>query len=138
MDNSSFKSDKQLWESYRKAIYRVYEPAFVFKIGCSSPMLVALLAKFECDTFAYITAYNPNGIVASNRDNLKANISLKEKIEGEYKIFEGIGESEDGSWVGEHSYLILGIPLNEALALKAEFNQKAIVFGSADGIGLLV
>ena len=46
-----------------------------------------------------------------------------------HKLYEGEGVGSDKSWEPEKSFLILGIPLDEAILIGKKYRQNAIVVG---------
>ena len=104
------------------------EPEITINIGTYSSALSILQKEYDCETSAFITAWNPYGKALSEEDNLSRNQKLYETISEKYKVLEGIGVDPEGIWPGEASYLILGITRIEAMKLGVEFEQNAIVF----------
>jgi hypothetical protein len=87
-----------------------------------------LLAN-QCETYAFVTAYNPYSALKSHEENRKLNEALFRDLIDEYQLFEGEGVGEDISWDPEKSFLVLGITLDDAKAIGVKYSQNAIVFG---------
>ena len=121
--------DDELIKVYISTDFQVNaEPTFILKIGNYSRGLSELHEQHNCETSAYITAWNPLGIAQTNLENKSRNNSLRKAISHKYAIIEGIGLDSDGKWSGEESFLILGINREDAMLLGKQFKQNTIVF----------
>lgn len=123
----------QLINAYNTTEYKVYSPTLVIKIGIVNQELNDLLISFNSFTWAYITAFNPFSKILTNAENKKRHEELKVKI-GNFKFFEGEGVGEDKTWEPEISFLIVGIPLIEAIEIGKCYEQNAIVVGEINGV----
>ena len=99
------------------------------RIGVINKELDNLLLTNQCETYAFVTAYNPYSALKSHEENRKLNEALFRDLIDEYQLFEGEGVGEDISWEPEKSFLVLGITLDDAKAIGVKYSQNAIVFG---------
>ena len=117
-------------EAYIRAHYTVLcaEP-FKFKIGRVSQSLLYLHQSHDCASSAFITAYNPLGVLTSEIRNIAAQNELEAHLTNKQITFvEGVSEDKVGSWPSEQSVLILGVKIEEAKMIGADFRQNAIVW----------
>lgn len=139
MDDNSRNIDQSLLSAYLRTTYQVEQPAIQIHIGRSSRALQALLQKFGATSWVFITAWNPKSILLSQKENDARHEKLVEMVEKRgFPFFIGYGIGADDTWQPEQSLLILGIPQKEAINLGQQFQQHAIVFGTADGLPELV
>jgi hypothetical protein len=122
-------------ESYRQALYRVeaLEGTFLLKVDVPSPELKALLELHQAPCAAYVTAYNPDGRLAPQKENHKRQQELEADL-NPWVLFPGAGEDPEGKWPPEPSFLVLGIPLEKAKVLGNKYRQNAILWADADGV----
>ncbi|MFT4761301.1 MAG: hypothetical protein ACI9XO_002913 [Paraglaciecola sp.] len=112
---------------------------FHLKINEHNPAFDQFLKEENVETWAYLTAWNPNAIAHADKENKDFNTLLEQKLSNlELKYFKGFGVPEKGSdWQPEASFLILGMELENALKLGAELNQAAIVCGKIGDVAKL-
>ncbi len=122
--------------AYRNTTYLVDHPEGTFGILLGEPCLRldALLAAHGVSCWAYVTAWNPRSepmpaeLNAARHADLLACVS-----QSGYSVLPGHGQPDCGDWVAEESLLILGMAEAAALALGAQFGQRAIVVGRMGG-----
>ncbi len=118
----------ELIDAFKIARYEVLDPGIEFKVGEVSEDLDRLLEKYKRRSWAFITPFNPNSQVISERENESRFVSLKKEVE-KYVVFEGQGGGQADEWPLEKSLLILGISLQNSKRIGKRFGQDAIVFG---------
>ena len=125
-------TDNDLAANYRATSYIVDAPggAVAIRIGGSSAPLDAVLDTLGADRWAFVTAWNPGSMRLPEAENRRCNADLLERI-GRlgYAALPGRGVGDSGEWPAEESFLIAGIPLDDALALGRFYRQRAIVAG---------
>ena len=121
--------DNGLLSAYENTSFNVYQPKIPIRIGVINKELDNLLLTNQCETYAFVTAYNPYSALKSHEENRKLNEALFRDLIDEYQLFEGEGVGEDISWEPEKSFLVLGITLDDAKAIGVKYSQNAIVFG---------
>ena len=119
---------EDLTNEYLKTEYRVFKLDTVIRINNSNPIIDNYLDFINKDSFAFITAWNPQSKPLKLEENTLLNKSLKIDL-SEYQILEGEGKGEDGSWPAEASYFVPGISKEYAIKLANKYDQKAFVFG---------
>ncbi|MFM8316305.1 MAG: DUF3293 domain-containing protein [Deltaproteobacteria bacterium] len=132
--------NESLLKAYQLALYRVKGAGIEFelRVGERSQDLKELLNQHQVETWAFVTAANPQSQVLTEQENIRRNQELEKLlIRDGYVYFTGESCSADGGWPVEVSFLILGISETEALRLASQFQQKAILFGGSSGIPLL-
>lgn len=112
---------------------------FHLKINQSNAVFDQFLKNENIETWAYITAWNPNAEAHADKENENFNALLEQKLNNlGLKYFNGFGRPENGSdWPPEASFLILGIDVENALRIGKEFNQAAIVCGKIGDVAKL-
>ena len=129
--------DPELLKAYLQTDYIVSDdPPMMLKIGEQSDDARILLASFNTDYGAFITAWNPGSTILKDEDNDDRQAALLSEIEmRRLNYLVAYGEREN--W-REYSYFILGISREEASELAHQFQQNAYVWVGADGVPELV
>ena len=129
--------DPELLKAYLQADYIVSDdPPMMLKIGEQSDDARILLASFDTDCGAFITAWNPGSTILKDEDNDDRQAALLSEIEmRRLNYLVAYGEREN--W-REYGYFILGIRREEASELAHHFQQNAYVWVGADGVPELV
>lgn len=118
----------ELLHAYQASIYEIDDPHLTIRPSETNPRLDELLAGEGLQTWAFITAWNPQSVKPNDpADNDAAQARLLERVR-HHRIWTGRGRSVDSSWM-EDSLLIGGISAQEAEAIGREFNQRAILIG---------
>jgi len=115
-------------EQYEKALYFVNGLNTPIKVSSINIEVESLLEERNIDTWAYLTAFNPQSIQLSLEENQLRNMRLFKDLRS-FQLVEDKGYDPNGEWPPENSYLILGINLNEASQLALKYNQSAFVYG---------
>ena len=132
--------DAAMTQAYRETEYRVHgdEPS-ILRIGQNCAALAAVHKWHRVDCSAYITACNPYSRRVEDEANAKLHADLGQELRLRSLIaFEGVGQHPSNQWLGEASYLILGLTLEAAKALGNRLEQNAIVWSGADAIPQLI
>lgn len=126
--------------AYRETHFIVSEPErLVLQVGTHNAGLAQLHAQFGASSSAFVTACNPFSQEVGAVNNAQRTMSLEADLrETRFTYFEGVGENPNGNWPGEASFLVLGIPLDEARALGSRHEQNAIVWSDADAVPQLI
>jgi hypothetical protein len=110
------------------------DPPLVMHIGVRNDALRTLFASFSVETGAFLTAWNPGGVLAPIDDNYDRQADLLSDIETlRLNYFVGQGVHPAGDWQ-EDSYLVLGISQAEADELGRQYGQSAYVWISNSGV----
>lgn len=132
----SHLSADELWQAYASTRFRVDGDArarratFDLRHGQSSPSIDRILSERGVESWAFITAWNPDSRELSEVENARRNADLRSEIERRgFFALPGAGVGEDPAWTPEESLLVLGIRREEALQLGRRFGQKAILVG---------
>ena len=121
--------DEQLQKAYQQAHYYVFEPPLLLRIGENQPALDQLLAKYQCQGAAFITAFNPRSMPLSVAENEhRQRVLLEQLDQSGWLFYKGQGLDPQGKWPPEEAVLILGINQNEALSMGQSFDQNAVVY----------
>ena len=127
-------------DAYLAARYTVLagEP-FSLKIGCASAELSCLFELNQTRCAAFITAWNPSGVLTSGTENQAAQHALLAEIKSRnLHYLEGAGEDPSGRWPNEPGLLVFGISLTSATDLARQFHQNAFVYADSDATPQLV
>lgn len=135
------KEIADLHQAYQDAIYEVYycQKNIQLLIDLLNPELDLILEKYDCITWALITAFNPYSQCLTAAENQQRHQSLIECLRSQNLTFlDAVGKDRDGVWTAEQSVLIVGIALEKAIAIGKKFQQNAIVFGELEKISQLI
>jgi hypothetical protein len=124
--------DPALDAAYRATDYRVEHAPngpFVIRVGECSVDLEQLLIDEVAFDWAYLTACNPGSVPLPGEENCMRTIELREfLVSAGWKTYYGVSVSRDGTW-REPSFLVLGMPEDEAIKIGRRFQQNAVVVG---------
>ena len=126
------KEIADLQEAYQDAVYKVYydHETIQLSIGQYNRRLDLVLEKYECTTWALMTAFNPYSQCLSAIENQQRHQDLFELVRSLGLImFDAVGKDKDGVWTPEKSLFILNIERDQAIAIGQKLQQNAIVFG---------
>lgn len=120
--------DENLLKAYLETDYVLYykDRKIIIKIDQNNVFLDKLLTDNNAKFCIFITAYNPQSIVFSEKENKKNQLKLINDLVN-YQFFYGEGHSLDSTWLPEKSLLVLDISINETKNLMKKYNQKAVV-----------
>jgi hypothetical protein len=132
--------DPELVLAYRATDYHVEAPhPFILKIGCRSIEIAALFLAVGVTRAAFITACNPFSEALSEEANTLAQESLLAELDVRNLAYlPGAGVDASGSWPGEPSILVLGLPLEDSMVLGTKYKQNAIVWIGPDAVPQLI
>jgi hypothetical protein len=125
----------KLIAAYRQTNYIIDAPdgPTVLRIGVPSVELFRMFEKLHVRSAVYITAWNPFSQMKSDLENVAENRRLRAVLESAcLSVLDGRGQSDDGSWPAEASFLGLGVTRNGAMTLGRQFMQNAIVWIGED------
>lgn len=109
------------------------------KIGVHSGRLSALFTSSGVSCGAFLTAYNPRGVIQPDADNQRGHAELTSLLHGQgLKTIEGSGSDAGTDWPVEKSYFAMGLPLDAARHMGHHFDQDAIVWVGADAVAQLI
>jgi ADP-ribosylglycohydrolase len=119
----------EFYEAYLKTSYVVEDISVTLRVGEANADLNRLLASYEQESAAFLTAYNPYSKELPSQENEARQNELFALLkERNYEYFKGFGAGDDSSWGPEPSVLIPDIDPTAALAIARRFQQNAIVF----------
>ncbi len=109
------------------------------KVGVPSEPLRQLYSQYRSDCAAYITACNPLGRRLSEADNTARQAALLSELTGRtLKFINGVGLDSQDTWLGEASFLVLGLSLEATRVLACKHEQNAVVWCDKDAVAHLV
>lgn len=128
--------------AFRATTYRVFGPdgpPIDLRIGGRSVRLDALLERYGCTQWAFVTAWNPGSQPLSAAENAPRQNALIDLLrERRLRWLDGSGIPDRSDWQAEPSVLALGINRDEAVALGRRFGQLAVVVGKCGSAAELV
>lgn len=132
--------DRDTLRAYEDTHYRVLgDTPATLRIGFPNPALAELHRAFSVDCSAFVTAANPFSTLIDAEANALRQAALADELRREgLRFIEGIGEHPLGQWLGEPSFLVLGLPLDAAKQLGARQGQNAIVWCGANTVPQLI
>jgi hypothetical protein len=125
-----------LYKAYLNTSYNVIDPPLSIHINEFHPKLDELLEQHQCETWAFITAFNPYSKILLEEENLRRHQMLVSDLSN-FKLFEGVGAGKESSWNPERSVLVLNISLEEAIRMGKKYEQNAIVTGKKNSVAEL-
>lgn len=130
--------NKELWQAYVDAIYRV-DGKMDFRIGKYSPALARLHEAHGARHSDFITAFNPASKRLSAAENVARHTELGEQLEalGANRL-PAAGVDPNGEWPPEPGYLVFDLAHEQILALGRAWGQNATVHIDTDAIPRLV
>jgi len=131
---------QSLQDAYRATEYRVLPPyAFTLRIGARSDALLDLYRSVETREAAYLTAWTPFSVTASDEQNHRAQALLVERLTSiGVTALPGLGIDPASSLPGEESVLALGLQRDMAIRIAQDFDQNALVWIGPDAIPELI
>jgi hypothetical protein len=129
-----------LVEAYKATDFRVHtQPPIVLKIGVASPQLAQLYSQHGTTCAAFLTAYNPYSEAVGDAENSAFQHKLSSELTSRgLAIIQGMGQDSLGQWPGEPSFLILGLALDDAKLMGAQYRQNALVWCGEDAVPHLI
>lgn len=127
----------ELAARYRATTYQVFLPgaACALRIDEPNPALLAWMKEEGVRSFAILTAWNPGSQLLARDENLVRQAALEVALlEAGHEPYAGENQPDENDAYIEESCFVPDIPLVDALALAAQYDQNAIVHGAADGI----
>jgi hypothetical protein len=125
--------DPGLESAYLATDYRVDagpDGPFVLRIGDSCRDVDRLLARHGQSEWAFVTACNPESEQLTHPENERRMAELEAVcLFRGWTFYPGAGVSRDGTWPPEPSFLIVGVPEDEAVEVARHFGQNAILAG---------
>lgn len=131
----------ELLGPYLSTTYVVHlsDQSIAVRVGERQPELDALLVTHEAGAWAFVTAHNPDSVRAGRDENARRQRQLEAELLGcGFTCFRGDGIGDDAQWPPEASVLVIGISLEDAVAVARRYGQSAIVFGVHSGVAELV
>jgi hypothetical protein len=107
------------------------ENPFTLMIGVAERLLADLHRAHRVECSAYVTA-----VAAKNADR---QATLEDEIRRTgFDYVRGVGRHPSGTWPGEPSILILGMPMEDAKVLGVRHEQNAIVWCGSNAVPQLI
>ena len=134
-------SASSLAAAYLATSYCVDAPAgqIWLRVGKRSRNLDRWLRRQNARSWAFITAYNPASRRLPRWRNQGRQRCLHYHIDTlGFIAWPGAGVGDDPTWEPEPSFLVVGIPIDEARRIARRFGQNAIVAGRIGGAPQLV
>jgi hypothetical protein len=122
----------ELEELYRQAIYRVRleTGTLDLRIGVAARELDHWLLQRGAARWGLVTAVNPGSVRLGEAENGRRLARLEALLRrGGRELRPAEGLDPEGRWPPEPSFLVVGLPEAETLALAAAFGQAACVAG---------
>lgn len=135
------KTGRELELAYKATDFVVDdgEVYIVIRIGEKNRKLDILLAEYNTENWAFITAYNPRSVQLTDEENADRHSDLRATTNaGGYEFLEGFGRAHVGDWPSERSLFIINIDREAASTIGKRFGQNAIVVGRLGEVAELV
>ena len=90
-------------------------------------------------SWAYITAWNPNSKVLPMEENKQRNEALVKILQTKgFVYYPGKGVPDKGDWIPEASFLVVDLSKKAAIEIGQQYDQKAIVWGKVNAPATLL
>ena len=132
--------DQRSIQAYLETDYHVLcEVPLTLNIGVANAGLAALHKTHSVESSAYVTACNPYSQALDDSVNdTRQGVLARELQHRSLSYIEGIGQHPRNGWMGEPSFLVLGLSREAAKALGNRHEQNAIVWCGLDAVPELV
>ena len=116
--------------AYLETRYSVNAAAGIITINATKAdsVAAALLKTSGVASAAFITAHNPTGIKTDAVNNARSYSRLVQDVTGRWQFMEGEGAHPTSGWPAEPGLFVLGIRMDDALALGRKHRQHVILF----------
>ncbi|MGA7813720.1 DUF3293 domain-containing protein, partial [Caballeronia sp.] len=115
------------------------ENPFTLMIGVAERLLADLHRAHRVECSAYVTAVNPFSRAIDAAKNADRQATLEDEIRRTgFDYVRGVGRHPSGTWPGEPSILILGMPMEDAKVLGVRHEQNAIVWCGSNAVPQLI
>lgn len=129
-----------LLQAYLNTDYQVYptpSQTLHIRINQHNPALDQFLKGHQ--SWAYITAWNPNSKALPAAENEQRNRALIKELQTKgFTYYPGEGVPAEGDWIPEASFLVIDLSKNNAIQMGRKHGQKAIVWGQVSAKGALL
>jgi len=132
MDLDPEKKRLRLLQAYEATAYCAELPSgrVVIRVGKVCNELDGVLLAGNFDSWAFVSAANPRSIpLPRDRNEERHRLLVRDVTQTRWRWYPGSGEPDEPGWEREPSVLILGVGIDDAIALGRQFGQMAIVFG---------
>ncbi len=130
------KARKRYHRVFERTTYTVWLDDRVYRIRLDAPNGFMNTLSGASRGWALITAHNPLPNILSAEENQRRNEALAALLDRRgYSYFPALGQADE--WK-EESFLIVGIPLADALRIARSFGQVAILWGKDDSPAQIV
>ena len=121
-------------QAYRETDYHVHvDTPVTLNIGVANATLAALHKVHRVESSAFVTACNPfSQAIDHSANNDRQAVLAGELQQRSLSYIEGIGQHPRNGWLGEPSFLVLGLSREAAKALGHRHEQNAIVWCGQD------
>lgn len=107
--------------------------------GVFNPALAELHKASRVESSAFITACNPFSQVVDDAVNAKLQVNLAQMLHDHNLMFiDGIGQHPSGNWLGEPSFLVLGLSMEDSKNLGIKLEQNAIIWCGPEAVPQLI
>jgi hypothetical protein len=130
----------QLRDLFQRARYDLHLPTGIAHLAVDQPCTA--LGDWLRDNghacAAWLTAYNPRGVLRADWLNQTAQQHLESRLAGRYPLLHGAGVDPSGHWPPEPAVLAAGMQSVDALAIARDFGQLALLWCASDAVPRLV
>jgi hypothetical protein len=111
------------------------EKSITLSIGVPDPELDKLLSHYQANSYAYLTAYNPQSTTLNTDENLQRHQRLCREIDQRgFRYLTGKAIPDTGEWEPELCVFAFDMPRSTVLELCQEYAQDGAVVGE-HGVG---
>lgn len=122
--------------AYRQTTFEADTPVgrAEIRVGGRDDHLDRLLEYCSSSSWAFLTAWNPEGTFTNETENRRRQEALESELSDRgYRVFPGKAVPDPPNWAPEQAVLAVGIDRDEALAVAREFDQDVVLRGERDG-----
>jgi len=130
-NNHQPSQEEALLQAYLATDYQVYPtPSQTLHIRVNQINSEVDYFLDEHQSWAYITAWNPNSQLLPAAENKQRNQVLAKTLASKgFTFYKGKGVPDEGDWLPEVSFLVIDISKEAAIKIGQDYGQKAIVWG---------
>lgn len=132
--------DVSLLEAYRQTEYKaVDDPVMTLRISVPCQDLLKRYEDWQTDCCAFVTACNPRSEWQDEATNARLQADLAAELTRRgLRYLAGIGQHPTNGWLGEASWLVVGVSLEEAKHMGTQWAQNAVVWCGAEAVPQLM
>lgn len=119
-------------QAYRGTTFEAETPVgrVEIRVGGEDERIDRLLEFCSAESWAFLTAWNPEGTFTNETENRRRQEELESEFdERDCRTFPGEAVPDPAEWAPEQALLVVGLSRDEVLQVGREYGQDAVVWG---------